>query len=118
MLSNLEGIKTLFSNIVHTLNMTPVSDCVYHVFPGSNGITAFQVIAESHISIHTWPEYNYFSFDVFSCKDFDDKSLDVLLHKTFPIDKKVSQIVHRGTLMMNGSDLTQAPAEPTPTPLA
>lgn len=109
MLTNLEGVKALFTSIVKTLHMTPVSDCVSHVFPGSNGITAFQVIAESHISIHTWPEYNYFSFDVFSCKDFDDNALDALIHEAFPVAKKVRQIVHRGTLMMNETDLLEAP---------
>ncbi len=116
-LTNVAGIKAFFSSIVDTLHMTPVSECVYYVFPGSNGITAFQVIAESHISIHTWPEYNYFSFDVFSCKDFDDEALEKVLYETFPIIKKVSQIVHRGTLMMNETDLTQAPTLSTELPL-
>ncbi|MEK7498713.1 MAG: adenosylmethionine decarboxylase [Patescibacteria group bacterium] len=118
MLTNLEGVKTFFASIVKTLHMTPVSECVSYVFPGSNGITAFQVIAESHISIHTWPEYNYFSFDVFSCKDFDDSALDALVHQNFPIAKKVSQIIHRGTLMMNEADLLGAPETTPATPTA
>jgi len=36
------------------------------------GITGFVVIAESHISIHTFPaRENYLTMDIYSCKDFD-----------------------------------------------
>ena len=35
------------------------------------GYSTFVMIAESHLSVHTFPELNYVSFDCFSCKDFD-----------------------------------------------
>ena len=35
------------------------------------GISGFVLIAESHISIHTFPDKNYLSLDIFSCKEFD-----------------------------------------------
>ena len=31
------------------------------------GVTAIALLAESHISIHTWPEYNYSAIDIFTC---------------------------------------------------
>jgi len=31
------------------------------------GVTAFALLAESHISIHTWPELRYAAIDVFTC---------------------------------------------------
>lgn len=31
------------------------------------GISGVAIIAESHISIHTWPEYNYAAIDIFTC---------------------------------------------------
>ena len=37
------------------------------------GVSGFVMIAESHISIHTFPERAYVNIDVFSCKDFDHK---------------------------------------------
>ena len=36
------------------------------------GVSGICVWAESHSSLHTWTENNYVSFDVYSCKDFDE----------------------------------------------
>lgn len=36
------------------------------------GISGVVVIAESHIAIHTWPEYNYAAVDIFTCGDTID----------------------------------------------
>lgn len=33
------------------------------------GISGIVVIAESHLTIHTWPEYNYAAVDIFTCGD-------------------------------------------------
>jgi S-adenosylmethionine decarboxylase len=39
----------------------------HHVFTPSGGVTAIAFLAESHISIHTWPEENYAALDIFMC---------------------------------------------------
>lgn len=36
------------------------------------GISGVIVIAESHVAIHTWPEYNYAAVDIFTCGDTID----------------------------------------------
>lgn len=36
------------------------------------GISGVVVIAESHVTIHTWPEYNYAAVDIFTCGDTID----------------------------------------------
>ena len=33
------------------------------------GVTALALIAESHVAVHTWPEYGYAAIDVFTCGD-------------------------------------------------
>jgi S-adenosylmethionine decarboxylase len=33
-----------------------------------SGYSILQIIQESHIAFHTWPEYNYLAIDIFSCK--------------------------------------------------
>ncbi len=43
-----------------------IVDVVFHEF-NPFGISGVVVIAESHLAIHTWPEYHYAAVDVFSC---------------------------------------------------
>ena len=35
------------------------------------GVTAVAIIAESHMSIHTWPEHDYAAIDIFTCRGLD-----------------------------------------------
>ena len=39
--------------------------------PEDWGVSGFVLIAESHISVHTFPDRGYINIDVFSCRDFD-----------------------------------------------
>lgn len=40
-----------------------------HKFSGGGGVSGVAVLAESHISVHTWPERGYAAFDIFMCGD-------------------------------------------------
>jgi len=44
----------------------------YRVFEPWGGLTAIVALAESHISIHTWPEYRYAALDIFTCGETAD----------------------------------------------
>lgn len=47
------------------------------------GYTCFSIIAESHITLHTFPENGAFSFDAYSCKDFDYERVISILNEEF-----------------------------------
>ena len=49
---------------------TIVTDCFHHFSP--HGVSGVVVIAESHIAIHTWPEYQFAAVDIFTCGDSCD----------------------------------------------
>jgi S-adenosylmethionine decarboxylase len=38
-----------------------------HHFSPCGGVSGVAVLAESHISVHTWPEHNFAAFDIFMC---------------------------------------------------
>ena len=42
-----------------------------HRFEPNGGISGVAVLAESHISVHTWPEHDYAAFDIFMCGQCD-----------------------------------------------
>ena len=47
---------------------TTVVSCVFQPFD-PQGVTGVVVVEESHLSIHTWPEYGYAAVDFFTCGD-------------------------------------------------
>lgn len=64
-LNSLETVKTTLVEAAKRAEATIV-DVVFHEF-NPFGISGVVVIAESHLSIHTWPEYRYAAVDIFSC---------------------------------------------------
>ncbi len=44
-----------------------------HTFSDGGGVSGVAVLAESHISVHTWPEKGYAAFDVFMCGDAEPR---------------------------------------------
>jgi S-adenosylmethionine decarboxylase len=61
----------------------------FHHFGEGYGITGVIVLAESHISIHTWPEKNYAAIDVFMCGTCDPEvAVDHITSKINTLVKK------------------------------
>ena len=60
------------------------------------GYSVFGIIAESHVSMHTFPEDNYFSFDLYSCKKFDANFLIDLFNKELGECQLNYQVIKRG----------------------
>ena len=64
-ITNLESVKGALVEAAKRAQATIV-DVVFHEF-NPFGISGVVVIAESHLSIHTWPEHRYAAVDIFSC---------------------------------------------------
>jgi S-adenosylmethionine decarboxylase len=68
----------------------------FHQFE-PHGVTGFTLLAQSHISLHTWPEYGYLVLDIFTCGDQNqaDRLADQFLERLHPA--RVSrQVVRKG----------------------
>ena len=60
------------------------------------GLSGFVLIAESHVSIHTFPEEGCVSIDVFSCKSFDTAAAEREIVRRFGIRRIERNILDRG----------------------
>jgi len=68
-----------------------------HHFEPNGGVSGVAVLAESHISIHTWPERGYAAIDIFMCGNAKpDKCVPVLRQAFTPKRTGVSELL-RGT---------------------
>lgn len=72
-LDNTELIKAKLSESARRSGATIVKTVFHRYNP--HGVSGVIVIAESHISIHTWPEYGYAAVDFFTCGDRVDPML-------------------------------------------
>jgi len=72
---------------------TTVVNSAFHTF-SPFGVSGVVVIAESHLSIHTWPEYGYAAIDVFTCGDeaIPRKSLEYCVEQFQPTNHTVVEI--------------------------
>ena len=59
------AIRNLMLEAASKIGATIVGDIFHHFSP--QGVTGVVVIAESHLAIHTWPEFRYASVDLFTC---------------------------------------------------
>ena len=80
-----------------------IVNSVFHRF-NPHGVSGVVVIAESHLAIHTWPEYNYAAVDLFTCGSSVDPwiAFDVLRH-CLEADTFKTREVKRGLPDTDGS---------------
>lgn len=60
-----ERSYSLFAQAVRESGLTVVDEGFYKFSP--HGFTCFLLLAESHASLHAWPEYGYCAIDLFTC---------------------------------------------------
>ena len=68
-LNNVEDIKTHMCDAATKIGATVLGDKFHQFTP--QGVSGTVVIAESHLSIHTWPEVGYVAVDIFTCGGLD-----------------------------------------------
>lgn len=73
-----------------------------HEFASTGGVSGVVVLAESHISIHTWPEHDYAALDVFLCGDADPRHAITVLSDAFGPDRIELSEHHRGKGVVAG----------------
>jgi len=99
-LKDLDGIYNFLSRYPDEINMTKIMPPYVFKYSGQVpedwGISGFVLIAESHISIHTFPEKLYLSLDIFSCKAFDTNAAIEHIKNLFDIKKVEIKILDRG----------------------
>lgn len=67
LLNDLNFVKDTMRNAALEAN-AEVLELAFHKF-SPQGVSGVVVISESHLSIHTWPEYGYAAIDIFTCGD-------------------------------------------------
>ena len=74
-LNDLEFLRSSLSETAVQIGATVIGDSFHRFSP--QGVSGVVIISESHLFIHTWPEYGYAAVDVFTCGETVDPTLAV-----------------------------------------
>lgn len=99
-LANLEAVYEFLEHCPDVIHMTKIMPPYVFKYQGKVpedwGVSGFVLIAESHISIHTFPERAFLSLDIFSCKSFDYHQAVAYVIELFRISRHELNLLDRG----------------------
>lgn len=114
-IKDLEYVKSAMVGAARDARATIV-DVSFHEF-NPFGISGMVIIAESHLSIHTWPEYGYAAVDIFTCGDLIQPEVAAQsLIRAFESQNPSLVEMKRGIL--NASHNARLPHKPAPAGVA
>jgi S-adenosylmethionine decarboxylase len=87
-LDDIDHIEATLRRCVDAAGATLLHIHLHHFEP-NGGVSGVAVLAESHISIHTWPENGFAALDVFMCGKADPDACIPVLRESF-IPKKIA----------------------------
>jgi len=98
-LSNKKFIESFLLNLVKISKMKAITkpNVLYykHKEKEESGVTGFIIIADSHISIHTYPFKKSLYLDLFSCKNFYSQKIINYVQETFEPEKLTKKLIRR-----------------------
>ena len=107
-LNNVAYVEQLM-NEASILSGATVVGSHFHTF-NPHGVSGVVIIAESHLSIHTWPEYGYAAVDIFTCGEaIDDEKAFQHLKKHFKANNTATIEMKRGQLQDIEGELRHKP---------
>jgi len=99
-LVDLDGIYEFLNQCPDVIHMTKIMPPYAFKYSGKVpedwGLSGFVLIAESHISVHTFPEKGFLSIDIFSCKSFEYQKAVDFATRCFGIKSHEIKLLDRG----------------------
>jgi S-adenosylmethionine decarboxylase len=98
--NKIDTLKGIIKKAVLIANAT-ILHIHLHRFGKEEGISGVAILAESHISVHTWPERDYIAFDIFMCGDTKPKDAAQYLIDTLKPKKNKITDLRRGVISID-----------------
>jgi S-adenosylmethionine decarboxylase proenzyme len=99
LLDDLEYVRQTLVDSAEKMNCTVLKEAFHRFSP--QGVSGVLVIAESHLSIHTWPEKRFCALDLFTCGDTSQLGMmPEILQKAFRANRADFKIYPRGLVPM------------------
>jgi S-adenosylmethionine decarboxylase len=109
--ADVENVRGFLDECCKSLAMKKISEIVVTDYKApevnDSGVSGFVMIAESHISVHTFPYRSYVNIDIFSCKKFDVQRALEDIQKYFSLERTKIWEIERGLEYVDTGIYTQ-----------
>lgn len=95
-LSDLDAMRDMLDALIADLGLTPLTPGIWHRFPEPGGITGMYLLAESHLTCHTWPEHGTATINLFCCKPRPIRDWETRLKESLGATQVVVRCMTRG----------------------
>lgn len=93
-ITSIRHVRSALKKAAHLCGATVLHSRFHKFIP--HGFTGYLLLAESHISIHTWPEHGYVALDIFTCGNMQPKKAAEYLKKEFAARRMSIREIKRG----------------------
>ena len=101
-IGSVDFVKGFLRKLVKKIKMRAISEplVVYHEDKDEmeSGVTGTIILAESNITIHTYPKKNFIFLDIFSCKEFEISNTIKYLVKELDVKEYKQKVVRRSVI--------------------
>lgn len=103
LLTSTQALSEWIPRMVKHIKMNIIAGPFCIQYPDPGGITGVAMLAESHISVHTYPEVGMAYVDIFSCAKFDFDSALRMIKSDFKVEEVTGlSLLDRGDLKEDG----------------
>ena len=90
-------LERLCAAIISDLGLRIVAEPQWHIFPGPGGVTGLFLLAESHLSVHTFPEHHYAALNLYCCRSSQEWQWREALEQMLGAQRVTVRTLTRGT---------------------
>ena len=100
MLDDAQQMREFICRLANRVGMTIVNGPTVVSFKEMSGdptagLSAFAIISESHIALHTWPQQGFIRVDIGSCRDFDNEDAILFISEALQLTRTYQEVSER-----------------------
>ena len=101
-LRDLQVARELFDRVIDDLDLRVVGGTQWHQFPTTGGITGLSLLTESHLAVHTFPEFGSLCLNLFCCVPRREWDFDAACRQLFGAESVTVRRLPRDYLPQGG----------------